>query len=652
MKDKQIALVSLQNEQLRASLGQMEAEMQVLSQTLMGKDSDLQKLTRVIKKKDDEIARLKALEQQDEGRERAVEIASKQNSSLLKLLEAQEEKTRQLTDENERLKAEITDSVAFQAKQVKRAADLEMRLRQELADSQHSFADLQLRYDDLSLRHEGFEERVRNAENDARARVATMHQELLTRRDRQYVLLQRVQDAEDRLQKVKDKEELARTNTSVLGERSEELEVRLESAMTQLRAQDEDMRTRTEQHAAVVDEFASQLGQKERGLSKLQVRTDELSSALMKMVEKHKEASSVAKAREAQAASLKEQVKGGRRQVAELEQQAAAAARTLEQVRNRGEALRESEAALKGQVEHLQGELTTRQRKPAAVKGADARQLEAEAKGRAMAARAYLALFGFASKCGYIFAEDGSVVSSASAAVPVPHGPVDFLQSLNLSECAMRDTDLSGVVDVASRCRQLRSVSLSYNFLTDAAVPMLASLLNHPTSRVEFLDVRNNQISIEGIRALALILEGTITRGIKHVYIQRDGQIEAIGDAGLGVSTAPGSATASATVVKIDARENFGEWATQAPPVLGPQTTQLAKEKQAQRTPAALAKMERAAALRKRKQKDTWRNRVLDDVYGNLSASYNGTSSVEVSQLSRSLAELPEIAQSAAPPSR
>ena len=131
-----------------------------------------------------------------------------------------------------------------------------------------------------------------------------------------------------------------------------------------------------------------------------------------------------------------------------------------------------------------------------------------------------------------------------------------------------------------------------------------------------------------------------------------DGQIEAIGDAGLGVSTAPGSATASATVVKIDARENFGEWATQAPPVLGPQTTQLAKEKQAQRTPAALAKMERAAALRKRKQKDTWRNRVLDDVYGNLSASYNGTSSVEVSQLSRSLAELPEIAQSAAPPSR
>ena len=62
------------------------------------------------------------------------------------------------------------------------------------------------------------------------------------------------------------------------------------------------------------------------------------------------------------------------------------------------------------------------------------------------------------------------------AAVPAARGPVDFLQTINLSECAMRDADLSRVVDVASRCRQLQRISLSYNFLTDASVPMLASL--------------------------------------------------------------------------------------------------------------------------------------------------------------------------------
>ena len=112
--------------------------------------------------------------------------------------------------------------------------------------------------------------------------------------------------------------------------------------------------------------------------------------------------------------------------------------------------------------------------------------------------------------------------------------------------------------------------------------------------------------------------------------------------AGSGAAQAEAS---SATIVKIDARENFGRWATEAPPALGPQTTQLAKEKErkAQRTPAMLAKMERAAAMRKRKQKDTWRNRVLGDVY-------SSAGGVDVARLSQSLAELPEILQ--APGSR
>ena len=58
-KDQQIQLITKQNEQLRANLSQFEAEMQVLSQTLMGRDSELQKRVREIKKRDDEINRLK-----------------------------------------------------------------------------------------------------------------------------------------------------------------------------------------------------------------------------------------------------------------------------------------------------------------------------------------------------------------------------------------------------------------------------------------------------------------------------------------------------------------------------------------------------------------------------------------------------------------
>ena len=77
---------------------------------------------------------------------------------------------------------------------------------------------------------------------------------------------------------------------------------------------------------------------------------------------------------------------------------------------------------------------------------------------------------------------------------------------------------------------------------------------------VDFLlELRKNNISIDGIRALALELESTGTRGIEHVYIHRDGMIEAIGAV---VSTLPSSEgnspenSQSNTIVRIDAREN------------------------------------------------------------------------------------------------
>ena len=72
VKDRQIVLVSTQNEQLRSSLSMLETEMQELSKTLLAKESEIHLKEREIEKRDDEIRRLTALEQQENGKERAI----------------------------------------------------------------------------------------------------------------------------------------------------------------------------------------------------------------------------------------------------------------------------------------------------------------------------------------------------------------------------------------------------------------------------------------------------------------------------------------------------------------------------------------------------------------------------------------------------
>jgi septal ring factor EnvC (AmiA/AmiB activator) len=78
-KDQQLALVSQVNAQLRQSLSQLEAEMGELSKALLTKESALHAKDREMSKKDDEVRRLLSLAQQDEGKERVIEMGQTQN---------------------------------------------------------------------------------------------------------------------------------------------------------------------------------------------------------------------------------------------------------------------------------------------------------------------------------------------------------------------------------------------------------------------------------------------------------------------------------------------------------------------------------------------------------------------------------------------
>ena len=132
-KDRQIAVISGQNDQLRGSLEQMEAEIASMLETLVGKDRELQKQQRTLDKRERELSRLRVVQSQSEGKDQAMEVSSKQNASLLQLLEETEEKARELGLENGALKDELKRQTFFAEKRVTKATNAHERIKADLA---------------------------------------------------------------------------------------------------------------------------------------------------------------------------------------------------------------------------------------------------------------------------------------------------------------------------------------------------------------------------------------------------------------------------------------------------------------------------------------------------------------------------------------
>jgi hypothetical protein len=125
-------------------------------------------------------------------------------------------------------------------------------------------------------------------------------------------------------------------------------------------------------------------------------------------------------------------------------------------------------------------------------------------------------------------------------------------RTITLGECALDAADLAALLPSLSRCRSASQLDLSSNFLDDLCLSHVQSLL-HTMPALSEIDLRSNRLSAEGIGALALFLESSGIRGslIKHVYVHRDGQLDAVGeDASKGKGSQP------ITVLTIDARLN------------------------------------------------------------------------------------------------
>jgi len=575
VKDSQIILVSTQNEQLRGSLNRLEAELQELSKALLAKESALHGKDRELQKRDDEIRRLKALEQLDQGKERAIESASTQNGQLLALLEVHEGKTKLLTSERDRLVDELNDVKAMRTRQVAQSAGVEASVRGELLTLARAHAQLKEQHRELEARHAGFEDMVRVTERDAKATVQTVQEELTFRRERQFEALVKQQALEDRLRSAQDDDESRTAQTAALSQRCDALQGRLEDVMDALRERDralEDLRLARAKDAAA---HATELAARGASAAALQAQIDELGRSLLGVVGKHQEVSSLVATRSAQVAALKAELVEARSSEADREQEAVVAAAEAQRAEGAAKALRVEVTRLKREAKAARAALDAR---PAPPPAARSHNVQAGARRQAV-----LALVSFSRSLAgdddpgpaptVPSPADGNVAAGGEAGTRVAV-PRSAFGGLCLARCALEETEFGEVLSACGACQHLEHLDLSGNFITDRCVPALLDLLAK-LPRLRFLDLRSNQLSIEGIRNVALFLESSGLRGgcVNHVYVHRDGQIEAI--------------SGTHTVLTVDARLNFSDGRAAEP---SPEAVDAL-------TPGVAEKAERAAIL-------------------------------------------------------
>ncbi|CAM9140379.1 unnamed protein product [Laminaria digitata] len=125
----------------------------------------------------------------------------------------------------------------------------------------------------------------------------------------------------------------------------------------------------------------------------------------------------------------------------------------------------------------------------------------------------------------------------------------------------------TSVVTLETECN-LAYFSFSMNHIGDGGAAIIAEALRQPSCCLRKIDLRGNQMSMEGVRVLAKALEENVSRGISHVYVHNEGRIDALarqgGDA-IHANTTKGnnqaaadqdSATPFVSIAVVDVRNN------------------------------------------------------------------------------------------------
>ena len=106
---------------------------------------------------------------------------------------------------------------------------------------------------------------------------------------------------------------------------------------------------------------------------------------------------------------------------------------------------------------------------------------------------------------------------------------VEAKQSIVLDDCNIDDVDALTLVSCLKGSKTITELNLVSNRISDAGATAIAGYIGLPNCKLQFVDLRNNGISLNGIKKLAEALQNNTGRGIEHVYVHNDGRVDAIG---------------------------------------------------------------------------------------------------------------------------
>ena len=291
-KETQLRMQNDQITKLLANVDQVEQEVERLQSDYISKETMCNKQKGEIGKLEAKMKRMEKEMAELQGRDAAMEISSKQNSSLLQLLQQQEAHSTELEEQLASIK---DDRGAVQQKVVdlmKANAEMEVRLMHAERESSRNAKRLAT----SELEKEGLRKQLGSelfeVKRASRVKVDAVHEELRMRREKQYLLLDRLHAAEEAMRRTQDEEEELRETCRILQERVFELDARLLEAK-QWRQQEQDGLDEARRNEMTKVDAARREAKKER-LAKeaLKLQLEEMAATVLKLIEQQKEGAS------------------------------------------------------------------------------------------------------------------------------------------------------------------------------------------------------------------------------------------------------------------------------------------------------------------------------------------------------------------------
>jgi hypothetical protein len=607
-KEKQIAILNGQNEKLLANLDSLESEIHNMQKDLLSKEKVIQKKTRYGEHLEHKIDKLERDLQKKGGEEAAIEVTNRQNAQLLQLLQVHETKTEELESIKIDLKGQIQGVAERHTALMHQAAEWEAKnLRLEAEN-----IDLTKKLSTGAITWEGqraqMEAEVSETKSMARVRIDAMQEELRTRREKQYSLLERLQAAEESMRASEDECERLRETVNVVQERLYELDAQLIQAK-QWRTEDKSSQHDLEKH------LKQQLRNRDAEIKRqieasggIKRQLQEMAATVLQLVEKNKEADQRMQeegkkvgSTQARLETLQTRISGLIKEGTKEGKMRVQAETTIKVLHEQMSELRRGNRLLtdtaKNNISSWEEKETNLKRRLAAINA----RLHGEQRARRSAVVRII---------------DRRITTRAELDEREQRDP-SAGTTVDLSNLGLTDDEVSMISPLFGKesllARRFETLNLSYNRLGDKGANALASLIRSGTF-LETINVSGNTISGEGIRALAEGLSGSGTLGIKHVYVHKDGKVQGLGVRNQAwVTKSPNSITSAdvldsprtaETVLTVDMRNN-----------VAPESAQLSEYEMLPRKklPGIKRKTKEEIIVEEKKMKD---DKFLERVYG------------------------------------